>query len=68
MGLAKVGKGHTIIGSILAGLALLSAFFGLVLNTPGFGFLVFFFGIWGGIEIGRVVESKFREIKTNQEG
>lgn len=61
MALAKAGKGHLIVGSILVALALASAIAVMITDIQAFAFAVFFFGVWGGVEIGRVVEAKFRE-------
>jgi hypothetical protein len=49
-------KGHLIVGAILVGLALGSAIGTLVLGLNAVAFLVFFFGVWGGVELGRYLE------------
>lgn len=49
-------KGHLIVGIILVLLSLGSLIASLVLDTQLLPFLIFFFGVWGGIETGRYVE------------
>ena len=50
-------KGHLIVGITLILLALSSAIASLVLDAEILPFLVFFFGVWGGIETGRYLEA-----------
>jgi hypothetical protein len=67
MKLSKTGRGHIIVGAILVAISIsiAIALFVTQLNPIGgiaaLGFAIFFNGTWGGVEIGRVVESKFRE-------
>jgi hypothetical protein len=49
-------KGHLIVGSILVLLSLGSLIASLAFQNGVFPFLVFFFGIWGGVELGRYLE------------
>ena len=49
-------QGHLIIGIILV-LCSLGAFIATLFFPHGIiSFLVFFFGVWGGVEIGRYLE------------
>ena len=49
-------KGHLIVGAILA-LLLLGAFIAtLFFQNSVISFLIFFFGVWGGVELGRYLE------------
>ncbi len=49
-------RGHLVVGVILAGLALAAAVAGLWWRQPAAGFLIFFFGVRGGVELGRYLE------------
>jgi hypothetical protein len=49
-------RGHLVVGAILVGLALAAAVAGLWWRHPATGFLIFFFGVWGGVELGRYLE------------
>ena len=50
-------KGHLIVGSALILLSLGSLIVSLILDTKILPFLVFFFGVWGGVETGRYLEA-----------
>jgi hypothetical protein len=50
-------KRHLIVGIILLLLSLSSLIASLSLDTKILPFLVFFFGVWGGVETGRYLES-----------
>jgi hypothetical protein len=50
-------KGHLLIGVALIVLSLGSLIASLILDAKILPFLVFFFGVWGGVEAGRYVES-----------
>lgn len=50
-------KGHLLVGSALILLALGSSIASLILDTKILPFLIFFFGVWGGVETGRYLES-----------
>ncbi|MFO7583774.1 MAG: hypothetical protein R6W69_03510 [Anaerolineales bacterium] len=50
-------KGHLLIGIALILLSLGSLFTSLILVTKILPFLIFFFGVWGGIETGRYLEA-----------
>jgi hypothetical protein len=50
-------KGHLIIGIVLILLSLGSFLASLMLDTKILPFLIFFFGVWGGIETGRYLEA-----------
>jgi hypothetical protein len=49
-------KGHLIVGALLILLALGSMLAGLFIDSKILSFLIFFFGVWGGIETGRYLE------------
>ena len=49
-------KGHLIVGAILVLLALGSAIAATVTGRAALSFLVFFFGVWGSVELGRYLE------------
>lgn len=49
--------GHLMVGITLILLSLSSLIASLILDTKILPFLVFFFGVWGGIETGRYLES-----------
>ena len=50
-------KGHLMVGIALILFSLGSLIASLILDTKILPFLVFFFGVWGGIETGRYLES-----------
>jgi hypothetical protein len=50
-------KGHLMVGIALILLSLGSLIASLILSTKILPFLVFFFGVWGGIETGRYLEA-----------
>jgi hypothetical protein len=50
-------KGHLMVGIILILLSLGSFIASLLLDTNILPFLVFFFGVWGGVETGRYLEA-----------
>ena len=50
-------KGHLIVGITLILLSLGSLITSFILDTQLFPFLIFFFGVWGGIETGRYLEA-----------
>jgi hypothetical protein len=58
-------KGHLVVGAALVGLALGSAIASLLFKRPAFAFLVFFFGVWGGVELGRYLE---HSLSAGEEG
>ena len=49
-------QGHLIVGSVLILLSLVSLIASFFLDTQILPFLVFFFGVWGGVETGRYLE------------
>jgi hypothetical protein len=49
-------KGHLMVGIILILLSLSSFIASLLLDVKILPFLVFFFGVWGGVETGRYLE------------
>jgi hypothetical protein len=49
-------KGHLIAGIILVALSLISLLGNMLLDFRFAAFLIFFFGVWGGVELGRYLE------------
>jgi hypothetical protein len=49
-------RGHLIAGMILVILAVLSLVGSVWLDIKLAAFLIFFFGVWGGVELGRYLE------------
>jgi hypothetical protein len=49
-------RGHLIAGIILVALSLLSLLGSVLLEIRFAAFLIFFFGVWGGVEVGRYLE------------
>jgi hypothetical protein len=49
-------KGHLIVGSILIFIAFASAIVAIAFKQPIMSLAVFFFGVWGGVEVGRYLE------------
>lgn len=49
-------KGHLIIGVTLVLLSLICLIAGLGLQVPWLAALIYFFGVWGGVELGRYLE------------
>lgn len=52
----QASKVHLIVGSILVFLSLASCILSLFFTQTIFAFLIFFFGVWGGVELGRYLE------------
>jgi hypothetical protein len=59
-------EGHLIIGVMLALSSLVCLIAGLGMRIPWLAMLVFFFGVWGGVELGRYLE--FRLSRAGKEG
>jgi len=53
---AQAGRGHLLVGSLLAVGALAATVGTIALSLPALALLAFFFGVLGGIELGRYVE------------
>jgi hypothetical protein len=53
---SQATQGHLIIGVVLVLCSLLCLVAGLGLRIPWLAALVFFFGVWGGVELGRYLE------------
>lgn len=49
-------RGHLIAGMILIVLSVLSLLGCVFLQITWAAFLIFFFGVWGGVEVGRYLE------------
>ncbi len=49
-------KAHLVAGAILILLSLVSFLVSLSNPTPFLAFAIFFFGVWGGVEVGRYLE------------
>jgi hypothetical protein len=57
-------RGHLVLGGILVAVALACVIAGLL---SGAGFLplpIFFFGVWGGVELGRCLEHALTQAKV----
>jgi hypothetical protein len=52
----QAGKGHLIVGGVLALIALSCMIAAFFLTWKALPALVFFFGVWGGVEMGRYLE------------
>jgi hypothetical protein len=52
----KATQGHLVVGAILIVLALCSMLACMFFPSKLTAFLIFFFGVWGGIETGRYLE------------
>ena len=69
MGLLKIGltktatKNHFIVGIILILLSLGSLMARLFFRVEFLGIAVFFFGVWGGVELGRYLEYRITNTK-----
>jgi hypothetical protein len=50
-------KGHLIVGALLILFSLGSMVACMLLASKFLTFLIFFFGVWGGLETGRYLES-----------
>lgn len=50
-------KGHLLIGVALILLSLGSLIASLIMDARFLPFLIFFFGVWGGVETGRYLEA-----------
>jgi hypothetical protein len=53
-------KGHLIVGAILTLLALGAFIATFIFQNGVLSFLIFFFGVWGGVELGRYLERNLR--------
>ena len=49
-------KGHLIVGAILVAISLACFIANLYVQRNMLSFLIFFFGVWGGVELGRYLE------------
>lgn len=64
MRLADAGRAHLIVGVVLALLSLAAAIALVATQTEtigaisALGLAAYFFGVWGGVEIGRYVEAR----------
>ncbi len=57
-------RGHLFVGAILVLISLGYLITNLIIPKHLFSILIFFFGVWGGVELGRYLEytlSKSRE-------
>jgi multidrug efflux pump subunit AcrB len=53
----RAGKGHLVVGAVLIALSLGSMVATLITGLAWPAALVFFFGVWGGVETGRYLEA-----------
>jgi hypothetical protein len=49
-------KGHLIVGALLICLSLCCLIAHVLFQVKVLPFLIFFFGVWGGVELGRYLE------------
>lgn len=54
-------KGHLIVGAVLIFLSIISMIVSMVIASQILIFLIFFFGVWGGVEIGRYLEFSLKK-------
>ncbi len=54
---SQATKGHLMVGIALILLSLGSLIANLILDAGVLPFSIFFFGVWGGVETGRYLES-----------
>ena len=52
----KATKGHLIVESILVAISLVCFIANISIQRNVLSFLIFFFGVWGGVELGRYIE------------
>ncbi len=52
----KATKGHLIVGAVLILLSLASMMACMFTVSKILTFLIFLFGVWGGVEVGRYLE------------
>lgn len=57
MKLKKASKGHLVIGLALVLISLTIGVISFWIYEKYFALLAYFFGTWGGVEVGRYVES-----------
>lgn len=49
-------KGHIVVGAVLILLSLIIMIFSMFISSKILPCLIFFFGVWGGVETGRYLE------------
>jgi hypothetical protein len=52
----QAGRGHLVVGLLLAVVALVAAIVSVVAGVAALALVVFFLGVWGGVELGRWLE------------
>jgi hypothetical protein len=52
----QASQEHLVVGGILVVLALGCLIADIVIQRQFLSFLIFFFGVWGGVELGRYLE------------
>ena len=57
-------KGHLIAGALLILFSLGSMLACMIIASKILAFLIFFFGVWGGVETGRYIEFALKKTKT----
>ena len=62
----QASKGHLLVGGLLVILSLVAFIAMLVFQRSIFAFLIFFFGVWGGVELGRYLEHYLQSSMENQ--
>lgn len=64
---SQATRGHLIVGSILVLLSLASMLASFFLPYGWLPFLIFFFGVWGGVELGRYLEYSLTKDQSGME-
>jgi hypothetical protein len=57
----QASKGHLIVGIVLVLLSLAALIATFITHKNLFAFLIFFFGVWGGVELGRYLEFSLQQ-------
>ncbi len=65
---SQAGRGHLWVGGILVLLSLGSLIASFFFSTQWFPGLIFFFGVWGGVELGRYLEHSLNPPPGRDEG
>jgi hypothetical protein len=58
-------KGHLIVGVLLILFSLGSMLAGMFIPSKPLTFLIFFFGVWGGVEAGRYLEYSMKNSRQD---
>ena len=61
-------RGHLVVGVVLILLSLIALLFDMRANNSLTAFAVFFFGVWGGVELGRYLEYRLNNYPISNTG